>query len=80
MSALPGHIALIAPRFAQSNVAVTDLGAHVYAGRGQWTSYFEDDIHAVLRITGRTLVHRAVRRLRDLARRIRHPQGLRRSR
>ncbi|HUZ56019.1 MAG TPA: hypothetical protein VMU94_26275 [Streptosporangiaceae bacterium] len=51
MVALPGHVALIAPSFAQGPVAISDLGAHVYQGNGQWTSRFGPDVARVLRLT-----------------------------
>jgi hypothetical protein len=67
MSALPGHIALIAPGFAQGDVTANDLGVHVYTG-GQWTSYYGSEVDAVLRITGGASLHRAQRWLRHLVR------------
>lgn len=50
MVALPGHIALIAPRFACGPVAATELGVHVYEGNGVWSSYYGDDTTVVLRL------------------------------
>jgi len=52
MAALKGHIAVIAPGYAQGVVNPGDLGAHVFRSTGQWTSYFGDDVTAVLRLTG----------------------------
>lgn len=40
MLALSGHIALIAPRFARGTVEPADVSFNVYAGGGQWKSYF----------------------------------------
>lgn len=53
MVALPGHVALIAPGFAQSPVGVSGLGVHHYQGDGQWISRYGGDIASVLRLTGR---------------------------
>jgi hypothetical protein len=52
MSALSGHLALIAPRFAQDDLTTNDLGAHRYGGTGTWMSYYGSDVDAVLRVTG----------------------------
>lgn len=52
MMALAGHTALIVPRFAQGRIETADLGVHVYRGAHRWTSYFGQDVHRVLRITG----------------------------
>jgi proteasome lid subunit RPN8/RPN11 len=43
MLALSGHIALIAPRFARGMVKPADVSFNVYAGGGQWKSYFGAD-------------------------------------
>jgi hypothetical protein len=51
MVALPGHIAIIAPRYARQPLALSDLGAHVFGGKGQWTSYFGPDVNRVLHVT-----------------------------
>jgi hypothetical protein len=80
MSALPGHVAVIAPNFARDNPDPTELGVHVYLGNKQWKSYFAEDVQTVLRITGRTVIQRAVRWLRAIPRSIRRPLGQRRSR
>ncbi|WP_328855386.1 hypothetical protein OHB01_12630 [Microbispora hainanensis] len=47
MIALPGHVAIIAPRFAQGVIEPTDLGVHVFAGAGNWTSSYG---HAVTEV------------------------------
>ncbi len=51
MVALPGHIALIAPRYAQGLIEIRDLGAHHYHGDGQWTSSYGNDVASILRLT-----------------------------
>ena len=56
MAALKGHIAVIAPGYAQGVVNPSDLGAHVFSGTGQWTSYFDENVTDVLRLTGHTPV------------------------
>ena len=75
MVALPGHIALLAPRYAEEPVNVSDLGVHVFQGAGRWTSYSGGDVDRVLQVTeapgaaGMTGTLR--RRARDLGRRLR---------
>lgn len=49
MISLPGHIALIVPRFARGNVKPRDLSFNVYLGCGKWISYFHEN--AASRIT-----------------------------
>ncbi|WP_322769324.1 hypothetical protein [Frankia sp. Cr1] len=71
MSALPGHIAFIAPRFAQGDVQVNDLGVHVHTGSCEWRSYYTEDVHTILRITGRTKFLRVRQWLRGFMRRAR---------
>jgi hypothetical protein len=70
MSALPGHIALIAPRFAQGDVTTLDLGVHVYSGSGRWTSYYKSDVESVLRVTSGGPFKRIARWLRATVRRL----------
>lgn len=67
MIALPGHIALIAPRYAQGAIGVRDLGAHVLGAGGRWTSCYGDDVATVVHLT----VPSPVSRARDWARRAR---------
>ena len=50
MVALPGHIAVIAPNFAQGPVEISDLGVHRYQGHGQWASRYGPDVASVLRV------------------------------
>ncbi len=49
MIALPGHIALIAPRFAIGVTSISELGVHV-RGNGTWTSYFDGDTALIIHI------------------------------
>lgn len=53
MLAFAGHIALIAPRYAQGTPPPRTLGAHRYLGRGKWKSYFGAEVdHALLVCSG----------------------------
>ncbi|MGH3302825.1 MAG: hypothetical protein ACRDOK_14300 [Streptosporangiaceae bacterium] len=84
MVALPGHVAIIAPHFAQRAVQLTDLGVHHYQGNGQWTARYRSDVETVLRVAvsrsePRRLA-RALRRITALARRVLHLLSLRRHR
>lgn len=76
MVALPGHVALIAPHYAQGVADARELGVHVYQGNRQWTSYFGSDTLAVLRITRSPALSAALlcarRWARRLTRRFRH--------
>jgi hypothetical protein len=51
MTALPGHIALIAPRYAHDTTDASDLGAHVFQGAGNWTSRYGRDVTEILQLT-----------------------------
>ncbi len=51
MVAIPGHVALIVPRFAQGNIQLEDVGVHVYRGRHQWKSTFGADVPTLIRLT-----------------------------
>ena len=84
MCALPGHIAVIAPGYAQGVVSPSDLGAHVFSGAGKWTSYFNDDVTTVLRLSGHNsladaacLVVQKVVKLGRQVRRLMTPRRLR---
>jgi hypothetical protein len=69
MIALPGHIALIAPHYAQGAIGVRDLGAHVLGVAGRWTSFYGDDVATVVHLTRPGPVSRArawARRARQL--------------
>lgn len=72
MTATDGHLALIAPHYGQGSISVQDLGAHVLRAGG-WQSFFDRDVHTVVRVTrlslrGRmfTLVQRLSRKSREL--------------
>ena len=71
MVAIPGHIALIVPKFALGAVRPSDLGAHVFGGTMRWTSHFGDDVASVLRVTETRPVPVRRRSLRELGRCIR---------
>lgn len=43
MVALPGHLALIAPWFAQRSPRPVDVSLSVYQGGGAWVSFFGED-------------------------------------
>ena len=49
MLALSGHIALIAPRFARGTIKPSDVSFNVYAGDGQWNSYFGVDAASLIK-------------------------------
>ena len=51
MIALVGHIALIAPRFAQGTVLVRDLGMYVYEGNHKWAVYSGSCAVGLFRLT-----------------------------
>jgi hypothetical protein len=55
MSAVAGHVALIAPNFARARVRPEDLGVHVLDGSGRWASYFNEEaarlVHLLTRRT-----------------------------
>jgi proteasome lid subunit RPN8/RPN11 len=48
MVAIPGHIALIAPRFARAPVALADVSVNIYGGDGRWSSFFGRDAAALI--------------------------------
>lgn len=47
---IPGHIALIVPRFAQGDVTIESLGLHEFLGDGHWRSWFRSDVTTRLRL------------------------------
>jgi len=51
MRALPGHIALIAPRYARGVTSPADLGVHVLQAGGQWQSAYGRDAACIVRLT-----------------------------
>jgi hypothetical protein len=65
MTALRGHIALIAPRYARGVTSPADLGVHVLQAGGQWQSAYGRDATRIVRLTpGRP----AAGRLQDVTR------------
>jgi hypothetical protein len=48
MLSVPGHIALIAPRFARGEISPADVSFNVYQGGGQWASFFGGDAAALI--------------------------------
>lgn len=51
MSALPGHVALIAPRYAQGVTNAAQLGVHILRDSGQWTSLYDRYAARFVRLT-----------------------------
>ena len=51
MVAIPGHVALIVPHFAQGKIQLEDIGLHVYQGRHQWLSTFDLDASMLIKLT-----------------------------
>lgn len=47
---IPGHIALIVPRFAQGLVTIDSLGLHHFLGAGRWESWFGSDVTSCLHL------------------------------
>lgn len=73
MTALPGHIALITPRYARGVTGPADLGVHVLQDGGQWASFYARDTAQVVTLTqrGRSLADRALAAALRLGRLIR---------
>jgi len=46
MISLPGHVALIVPRFAEGGILPIDVSVNVYLGGGRWESHFEREAQA----------------------------------
>ena len=72
MTALPGHIALIAPRYARDVTGPADLGVHILEPGGKWASFYSRDAAQVVRLTRGIrlwdLLRAAARRLSCLTR------------
>ena len=51
MTALPGHIALIAPHYARGATSPADLGVHVLQTGGQWQSAYGRDAARIVQLT-----------------------------
>ena len=62
MRALPGHIALIAPRYARGVTSPADLGVHLLQAGGQWQSAYGRDAARIVRLTSAASRLRAVTR------------------
>jgi proteasome lid subunit RPN8/RPN11 len=52
MSAIPGHIAIIAPNYSQGSIRLCDLGLHVFRGAKTWESRYQNEVREVLHLTG----------------------------
>lgn len=51
MVALPGHIGLIVPNFAQGNIRLQNLGMYVYQGNHRWAAYSGSDVPRLVQLT-----------------------------
>jgi hypothetical protein len=67
MAALPGHIALIAPRYASGVTSPADLGVHILQPGGKWQSAYARDAARVVRLTP-ALLQDVTRWLRSMTR------------
>lgn len=65
MRARPGHIALIAPRYASGVTSPADLGVHVLQAGGQWQSAYGPDAARIVQLTSARF---AASRLKTVAR------------
>jgi hypothetical protein len=54
MVAQPGHVACIAPNFAQGQVRLQDLGMYVYLGNHRWTAHSGPAVSRLIRLSGDT--------------------------
>ncbi len=52
MTAIPGHIAVIAPHFAQNRFKPKDCGVHRFRGASEWDSFYGNAAAEQLRLTG----------------------------
>lgn len=55
MVAQPGHIAFIAPNFAQDQVRLQDLGMYVYLGDHRWTAHSGQAVSHLVHLSGDTV-------------------------
>ena len=62
MVAVPGHVALIAPNYAQGVICPESIGVHILESGGQWQSLFEHDVSTLLAVEGPAS---KIRRIRD---------------
>ena len=51
MTAVAGHIALIAPHYAGDVIGPADLGAHILKDGGKWTSFYARDAARIVGLT-----------------------------
>lgn len=49
MISIAGHVALIVPHFAMRQPRPFDVSFNVYRGDGEWSSFFKDDAHALIK-------------------------------
>jgi len=80
MVAVPGHLAIIVPRYAQNRPWIEKSGVHLYRGDGEWTSAFGVRVHDLVELResahapedeAESVWHRVVARLRRLLREVR---------
>ena len=76
MRAMPGHIALIAPRYASGVTSPADLGVHVLQAGGQWQSAYGPDAARIVQLTS---ARSAASRLQAVARWLRSLTRIRRT-
>ena len=50
MVALPGHIAMIVPRYATGEISVEQIGVHVLGSDTTWQSYFDAEIADIVHV------------------------------
>lgn len=51
MVRIAGHVAIIVPNFAVGRIRPSDTGVHIYEGEHRWTSAFDRDAKALLKLT-----------------------------
>lgn len=51
MVALPGHIALIVPKFAQGRPHLEDVGMYIYRGNHEWSAFAGTSVSLLARMT-----------------------------
>jgi proteasome lid subunit RPN8/RPN11 len=66
MSAVKGHVAIIAPNYGRGRIRFSDLGIHVFNAPG-WTSHFHHDVQSIIATTGSATIARIVTKLRTVA-------------
>lgn len=73
MTALPGHVAFIAPNFARSPIRPEQLGAHRFDG-SRWTSHFGTNVTDVIEVFSPNPVRRLIAALTNLLRKGSNPE------